>query len=74
MYTTKIGYLIKLPTVIQLTGNSRSKIYADVKDGIFPAPLKTGKRSVAWKFSDIENWINSLQTNLVKNGGHHDSK
>jgi prophage regulatory protein len=54
--------LLKLPTVIEVTGNSRSKIYSDIKEGLFPAPLKTGKRAVAWKLSDIEGWINSLQT------------
>ena len=61
MHTNKIDQLIKLPKVIEMTGNSRSKIYADVKNALFPAPLKTGKRAVAWKLSDIENWINSLK-------------
>ncbi|NBY62749.1 MAG: AlpA family phage regulatory protein [Betaproteobacteria bacterium] len=74
MYTVKFGQLIKLPKVIEITGNSRSKIYADVKEGIFPAPLKTGKRAIAWKLSEIEGWVDSLQTNLVKNGGQNDSK
>ena len=65
MYTTKFGHLIKLPKVIEITGNSRSKIYADVKEGIFPAPLKTGKRAIAWRLSDIEGWLNSLQPALA---------
>jgi prophage regulatory protein len=74
MNKTTFGHLIKLPKVIERTGNSRSKIYSDVKEGHFPPPLKTGKRSIAWKESDIEQWINSLQTNIVKNGGQDDSK
>ena len=68
MYATKFDYLIKLPKVIERTGNSRSKIYADVKEGTFPAPLKTGKRAIAWKSSDVDGWINSLQTSFVKKG------
>lgn len=61
MYTTNSNHLIKLPKVIEITGHSRSSIYAGVKDGTFPSPLKIGKRSVAWKYSAIENWLASLQ-------------
>jgi prophage regulatory protein len=70
MHTNKIDQLIKLPKVIEMTGNSRSKIYADVKNALFPAPLKTGKRAVAWKLSDIENWINSLKR--TQGGSNHE--
>jgi len=70
MHEKKYDRLIKLPKVIEITGNSRSKIYADVKEGIFPAPLKTGKRAVAWKLSHIESWIDSLTTS--QNGASHE--
>ena len=75
MYTNiNFDPLIRLPKVIEITGNSRSKIYADVKEGLFPAPLKIGKRAVAWKVSDIDGWIKSLKTNLVKKGVQNGSK
>lgn len=38
------------------TGLSRSTIYARVKDGTFPAPVRIGPRAVAWLESDIEAW------------------
>jgi len=74
MQTTKLSNslndpLIKLPKVIEITGVSRSSIYAGIKNQSFPAPLKTGKRAVAWKSSQIQSWIDSLQTNHICNGG-----
>ncbi|WP_442267627.1 helix-turn-helix transcriptional regulator [Tenacibaculum sp. ZS6-P6] len=49
--------ILKLPEVIQKTGLSRSTIYAYKKEGIFPEPIKLGRRSVGWIEQDIENWI-----------------
>ena len=68
MYENKS--LIKLPVVISVTGKSRSSIYDDIKSGRFPKPLKIGKRSVAWKYSDIELWINSLESS--QRGANHE--
>lgn len=49
--------ILKLPEVIQKTGLSRSTIYAYKKEGIFPEPIKLGRRSVGWIEQDIEKWI-----------------
>jgi prophage regulatory protein len=49
--------LLRLSLVMGVTGLSRSGIYFAVKDKKFPAPIKIGKRAVAWKSSDINNWI-----------------
>ena len=43
-------------TVENKTGLSRSTIYARVKDGTFPAPVRIGPRAVAWLESDVEAW------------------
>jgi prophage regulatory protein len=43
-------------TVEAKTGLSRSTIYARMKDGTFPAPIRIGPRAVAWIESDIEAW------------------
>ena len=40
-------------------GVSRSWIYAQMRAGRFPEPLKIGKRAVRWRVSDLEEWINS---------------
>lgn len=49
--------LAKLPAVINATGLSRSTIYARVKLGEFPAPVKLGERSVAWPVESVRAWI-----------------
>lgn len=40
-----------------MTGKSRSSIYADIASNKFPKPILIGARSVAWRLSSIERWI-----------------
>lgn len=43
--------------VEQLVQLSRSTIYAAVKAGTFPAPVRIGARAVAWRVADVEQWL-----------------
>lgn len=43
--------------VEQLVQLSRSSIYAAVKAGSFPAPYRIGARAVAWRISEVEQWL-----------------
>lgn len=45
-----------------ITGKSRSSVYRDIKAGTFPAPVKIGPRSIAWKSTDIADWVSSRPT------------
>jgi prophage regulatory protein len=47
----------KLPAVMTATGLSRSTLYARVKTGEFPAPVKLGARAVAWPVQSVRAWI-----------------
>jgi len=49
--------LLRRKVVQELTGLSRSGLYASVKNGTFPRPVKIGLRAVAWRSDDIANWI-----------------
>lgn len=49
--------LIKLKEVMQMTGISRSFIYAQKKKGNFPQSINLGSRSVAWVRSSVEEWV-----------------
>ena len=49
--------LLRQPRVTERTGIPRSSIYAAIRAGTFPAPIKIGERAVAWVSTDIENWI-----------------
>lgn len=51
--------LIRLPAVMQRTGLSRSVLYAAVKRGHFPAPIKLSARCAAWPASEVARWIDA---------------
>lgn len=59
---TKPARLLRLPAVMERTGRGKSSIYADMAAGTFPTPVRLGTRGVAWKESEIDAWVNSLQT------------
>lgn len=47
---------LRLPTVMDMVGRSRTTIYRDVQAGLFPAPVRIGARSIAWDSTEIEKW------------------
>ncbi|MCW5634721.1 MAG: AlpA family transcriptional regulator [Rubrivivax sp.] len=54
--------LLRLPAVQQATGYGRSSIYALIKRGAFPQPVKlAGGGAVAWRSSDVQRWIAGQQ-------------
>jgi len=52
--------LLKAKTVQATTGLSRSKLYAMVKAGNFPAPIRLSARCVRWTSESVRGWIASL--------------
>lgn len=59
-YNQKSKQLIRLPDVIIMTGMTKSTIYAKIKHGEFPRPLKISYRHVAWDKCEVTHWIESL--------------
>jgi len=53
--------LLKRPEVTRRTGLSRSTLYVWMARGAFPKPIKLGTRSIAWRESDIEAWIDERE-------------
>jgi len=53
-----IEKIYRLPTVIELTGLSRSSIYLAISKGDFPKPIKLGARSIGWPEHFIQEWQN----------------
>jgi prophage regulatory protein len=51
--------ILRLPRVKDRTGLCRASIYAAIKNGTFPAPIKLSERAVGWTASSIEAWIQS---------------
>lgn len=50
--------LLPLPAVKDLVGFKSSWVYAAIKAGEFPGPIKIGAAS-RWRQSDIQKWIAS---------------
>ena len=59
---SEINLLYRLPKVLEITGLSRSTIYAHIKIGDFPPPIKlfAGGRAVAWRSEQLTAWTGSL--------------
>jgi prophage regulatory protein len=52
-----VDRIVRLPEVIATVGLRRSAIYARVRDGRFPPPLKITNHAVGWRESDLARWI-----------------
>jgi len=50
--------ILRLPDVLQLVGLSKSTVYALIKAGLFPAPVRlSGARAVGWILESVIFWI-----------------
>lgn len=56
--------ILRRPEVQQQTGLSRSHLYLLIQQGAFPPPVKLGARAVGWRHSDIQDWIDGLQSTI----------
>lgn len=54
--------LIRMREVKSRTGLARSTVYAAMAAGTFPHPIKIGERAVAWRESEIAQWIANVIT------------
>lgn len=49
--------ILRLPSVIERLGKSRSPLYADIQAGLFVRPIKLGLRAAGWPESEVERVI-----------------
>lgn len=47
---------LKLPEVCTLVKKSRASVYRAIASGKFPAPVKTGPRSIVFTAESIAQW------------------
>lgn len=57
MSNTQTPQVLRLPAVISMIGISKGSIYAYIKRGAFPAPIKLGPKASGWLASDVQAWI-----------------
>lgn len=51
--------ILRLPSTKERTGLSRSAIYAAVKAGTFPKPVRISERAIGWPESAVQAWIDA---------------
>ena len=56
--------LVRMPEVVEATGLSKRTVEKWCRDGRFPAPVRLSARAIAWRVSDVEEWIESRE-NIV---------
>ena len=54
--------ILREPEVLDAIGISRSQLWNLLKDGKFPARVRLAGRSMGWKQSDVQAWIESRET------------
>ena len=53
----KRGKLLRLPAVEERTALKKSTIYAGIKAGTFPNPVRLSARAVGFYEEDIDRWV-----------------
>lgn len=49
--------ILRIGTVLQLTGLSRSTLYRKVQRGEFPKQIKLSQRCAGWRQSSVQAWM-----------------
>ena len=53
--------IVRRPTVERMIGLSRSTIYEMISLGLFPKPIRIGRKAVGWRESAIKKWLESRE-------------
>jgi prophage regulatory protein len=57
MPTDSASRILRLKSVLERTGLSRSTLYRKVQDRTFPRALRISARCTGWRESDVEAWL-----------------
>ena len=49
--------ILRLGSVLERTGLSRSTLYRKIQGGSFPAQVRISERCIGWRESDIDRWL-----------------
>jgi prophage regulatory protein len=59
--STSPALLLRIGSVVRVTGLGRSTIYRMMATADFPSPVRLTSRVVAWRRTDLENWTATRQ-------------
>jgi prophage regulatory protein len=57
MATDKPERILRIGTVLQRTGLSRSTLYRKIQNGTFPKQIQLSTRCAGWHESAVEQWV-----------------
>lgn len=46
--------ILRLPTVVERGGTAKSTLYREIKNGLFPPPVRIGERASGWPASEVD--------------------
>ena len=49
--------ILRLKSVLERTGLSRSTLYRKIERGTFPMQVRISERCIGWRESDVERWV-----------------
>ena len=49
--------IIRIKTVLEITGLSRSTLYRKIDTGDFPKQVKIAARCAGWRLSQVNDWL-----------------
>jgi prophage regulatory protein len=49
--------LYRMNELIAVVGRCRAAIYRDVRNQMFPKPIRLGPNSVAWLVKEVDGWL-----------------
>ncbi len=52
---------LRISQVVDRTAVPRSSLYRKIANGDFPKPFRLGKKSVAWRSDEVQEWINNRE-------------
>ena len=62
MPTDSPGRILRLKSVLERTGLSRSTLYRKIQDRTFPRALRISARCTGWRESDVEAWLRNPES------------
>jgi prophage regulatory protein len=51
--------ILRLKTVLDRTGLSRSTLYRQIERGTFPIQVRISERCIGWRESDVQRWLSN---------------
>ena len=58
--------ILRLPSVLHLTGLSRTTIWRRCRERNFPRPIQLGAtRAIGWRVGDLRRWLAALDTQVA---------